>query len=278
MLHQSSSLSVIDYRCDAALGAAPFVELHRATSLSFVRTGSFGYRVGRHTHTLVPGAILVGRCGDEYLCTHEHHAGGDECISFQLAPELCDSLAHGASVFRSSGLPPVPELSVLGELAQAVIDGSSDLGMDEVGVLLAARFVRVVGDKPERPAARVTASDRQRATRTALFIEAHAHTPIALDDLAQQARLSPFHLLRLFSRALGVSPHQYLVRTRLRQAARLLSERERSVTDVAYQVGFGDLSNFVRTFTRAAGVSPGQFRRAAAGERKILQERMAALP
>ena len=85
--------------------------------------------------------------------------------------------------------------------------------------------------------------------------------------------LSPFHFLRMFSGVFGVTPHQYLVRARLRKAARLLSEPERAVTDIAIDVGFGDLSNFVRTFHRAAGVSPSQFRRAAR-DRKIFQERL----
>ena len=76
--------------------------------------------------------------------------------------------------------------------------------------------------------------------------------------------------------ALGVTPHQYLVRARLRRAARLLAEEERSITGIAYDVGFGDLSNFVRTFRRAAGVSPRAFRKAAKGERNILQDRLAA--
>ena len=74
---------------------------------------------------------------------------------------------------------------------------------------------------------------------------------------------------------LGVTPHQYLVRSRLRRAARLLADDARSITDVALEVGFGDLSNFVRTFHRAAGVSPRRFRQAAKGERKILQDRIA---
>jgi AraC-like DNA-binding protein len=87
--------------------------------------------------------------------------------------------------------------------------------------------------------------------------------------------LSPFHFLRLFSGVLGVSPHQYLVRSRLRHAARLLANDGRPVTDIAYDVGFGDLSNFVRTFHRAAGISPLKFRQAAKGERKILQEPLA---
>ena len=49
---------------------------------------------------------------------------------------------------------------------------------------------------------------------------------------------------------------------RLRRAARLLSSTDQPITDIAFGVGFGDLSNFVRTFHRAAGVSPRRFRQA----------------
>ena len=107
------------------------------------------------------------------------------------------------------------------------------------------------------------------------WIEANSHRTIDLDAAANQAGLSPFHFLRLFARVLGVTPHQYLVRSRLRQAARLLADEELAITDIAYDVGFGDLSNFVRTFHRAAGVSPSAFRDAARGKRNILQERPA---
>ena len=84
----------------------------------------------------------------------------------------------------------------------------------------------------------------------------------------------PFHFLRVFTKALGVTPHQYLLRSRLRHAARLLAGDDRSITDIAYDVGFGDLSNFVRTFRRAAGVSPRDFRKMAKGERNFLQEHL----
>jgi AraC family transcriptional regulator len=90
--------------------------------------------------------------------------------------------------------------------------------------------------------------------------------------------MSPFHFLRLFTNVLGVSPHQYLVRSRLRRAARLLVGREKTVTEVALDVGFADLSNFVRTFRRAAGVSPGAFRQMARGHRRRIEERLVATP
>ena len=115
------------------------------------------------------------------------------------------------------------------------------------------------------------ALDRALELMRAQFAE-----PLTLEQLAQAAGLSPFHFLRLFSSALGVTPHQYLVRSRLRRAARLLADEERPVTDVALDAGFADLSNFVRTFHRAARVSPREFRKAARGDRKILQERLAA--
>jgi AraC family transcriptional regulator len=92
--------------------------------------------------------------------------------------------------------------------------------------------------------------------------------------MARETGLSPFHFLRVFNRVFGVTPHQYLVRSRLRHAARLLIEDTRAITDVAFDVGFNDLSNFVRTFHRAAGISPARFRRSSRGERKILQDRL----
>jgi hypothetical protein len=75
----------------------------------------------------------------------------------------------------------------------------------------------------------------------------------------------------LFTRVVGVTPHQYLIRCRLRHAARLLAQDTQPVTAVAFDCGFGDLSNFVRCFGRAAGLSPLAFRRLAQGQRKILQ-------
>jgi AraC-like DNA-binding protein len=218
----------------------------------------------------VAGSILVGFPGDEYVCTHDH-ACGDECLSFFLEPELVDTIGGRTEAWRVGAAPPLPELMVLGELAQAAVDGRSDIGLDEVGHVFASRFVDAVSDRARKPV-EVKTRDRRRAVEAAQWIEANSDRQIDLDAAASQAGISPFHFLRLFAKVLGVTPHQYLVRSRLRHAARLLADEDIAVTDVAYDVGFGDLSNFVRTFHRAAGVSPRAFREAARGKRKILQE------
>ncbi|MFZ2154918.1 MAG: AraC family transcriptional regulator, partial [Bradyrhizobium sp.] len=187
---------------------------------------------------------------------------------------MVDAIGDRAEIWQVGVAPPLPELMVLGELAQAAADGRSDIGLDEVGQLFASRFVETVSGRAQKPMA-AGAKDRRRAVETALWIDAHSHREIDLEQAAAQAGISPFHFLRLFSGVLGVTPHQYLVRSRLRHAARLLADDGLSVTDVAYDVGFGDLSNFVRTFHRAAGVSPRRFREASRGMRKIFQERLA---
>jgi AraC family transcriptional regulator len=275
-LLRSGMVRVDDFRCDVSYAQAPYVELHHSYSLSYVRKGSFGYRARGKAFELVTGSLLVGCPGDEYVCTHDHVVG-DECLSIHFTPEVVETLGARSDVWHARAVPPLSELMVLGELAQAAAEGQSDAGLDELGLWLAARFVATVTGSAGR-ATGAGERDRRRAVDAAAWIDANSHEQVDLESAARNAGLSPFHFLRLFAKVLGVTPHQYLVRSRLRRAARLLADDERSITDIAFAVGFGDLSNFVRTFHRAAGVSPRAFRRASRGDRKILQDRLAASP
>jgi len=276
-IFRNEHVAVVDYRCTIGPGDGPAsTEVHSGHSLSYVRKGTFGYRVGRASYELVTGSILIGHPSCEYKATHEH-AFGDECLSFHFSHELVDAVGGPAHLWRSRALPPLPELLVVAELAQASVDGRSAVGLDELGMRLAEAFRDVVSGR-ERTQASPSALDRRRAVLAALWLEAHSGEGVTLDDAAHEVGLSPFHFLRIFSRVLGVTPHQFLMRARLRNAASLLARDTRPITDVAFDVGFGDLSNFVRCFHRAAGVSPRAFRRAARGDRKILQERLASFP
>lgn len=278
-LFRNDSIAVLDYRCTAGPEDRPYVEVHGSHSVSYVRKGSFGLRSRGRAHELIAGAILVGHPGDEFMCTHEHHACGDECLSFHLSPALAESLGDRGDSWRLGCLPPLPELMVWGELAQAAVAGDNDIGLDEIALAFAARFLDIAsGQRREHWRGRspqAKTRDRGRAVEAALWLEENCTEHIDLAQTAATAGLSPFHFLRLFADVTGVTPHQYLVRSRLRRAARLLAAEERAITDVAFDAGFGDVSNFVRTFHRAAGASPRRFRQAARGDRKILQEKLA---
>jgi AraC-like DNA-binding protein len=273
-LHQGP-VSVTEFICAGDDTTAPALEQHRRWSLSYVRRGSFSCHCRGRLFQLVPGAFMVGRPGDEYTCAHRHDDGGDECLAFFFAPEVVDEVAWRRPHWQSGAAPPLAELASLGELAQAALRQDHDVAIDELGLLLAGRYVGLMAGDAPGPV-KTTAADHRRAVQAALWIDAHSDDPLSLAQMAQAAGLSAFHYLRGFAAVLGVTPHQYLVRSRLRKAAQRLADQDQAVTDVALDVGFADLSNFVRSFRRAAGVSPTAFRRAARGDRKILQARLDA--
>src|SRR5215510_2920637 len=117
---QSGAVTVVDYRCDLGPGDRSCPESHRSYSLAYVRRGGFACHARGRAHDLVAGSFMVGYPGDEYRCSHEHHARGDECLSFQFSPEFVDELGGSAAPWREGGVPPVAELMVLGGLAQAI--------------------------------------------------------------------------------------------------------------------------------------------------------------
>lgn len=198
-------ISVLDYRCDLGPGSKSCAEVHQRHSISFVRKGSFGCHLGTRSFELVAGSILVGHAGDEYRCAHDHHEFGDECLSFQLSPESVDGIGDAEKIWRVGCVAPLPQLMVLGELAQIVVEGRCDLGLDEIGILFATRFVELVSDREHTPS-RVRPQDRRRAVDAALWIEANAQEPINLESAARRAGLSPYHFLRTFGTVLGVTP------------------------------------------------------------------------
>ena len=261
---QSGAVTIVDYRCGAGPNDVPFPEAHNAYTLSYVRRGGFAYSARGRTFELVAGSFMIGHPGDEYVCSHDHHLCGDECLSFHLTPEAASEVGGGAAMWRTGGLAPRPQLAVWAEHAQAVVDGRAGGSLEEIGLIVTAKLAALVSGQPApAPVTTVTYADRRRAVRAAMRIEAESAREVSLADMAGEAGLSAFHFLRVFSAALGVTPHQYLVRTRLRRAAKLLANVENDempVTEVALQSGFADLSNFVRTFRRAAGVPPGKFR------------------
>lgn len=121
-----------------------------------------------------------------------------------------------------------------------------------------------VGREVERlPAVRRATREElyRRLWRARDFIDASFAESIDLKGIAAAAELSPHHLLRLFKKVFGETPHQYLTRRRLEQARRLLLGSERSVTDICFDLGFESLGSFSVLFKTRVGVSPAAFRR-----------------
>ena len=72
--------------------------------------------------------------------------------------------------------------------------------------------------------------------------------------------MSPYHFLRTFREVVGVTPYQYVLRTRLHRAAVRLRRSSAPISTIAFDAGFNDLSTFNRRFRRLMGSSPRAYR------------------
>jgi AraC-like DNA-binding protein len=93
------------------------------------------------------------------------------------------------------------------------------------------------------------------------YIRAHIDESISLNEMAEMVQKSPSFLSHRFKKELGLSPHQYLLRERIRRARRMLEEEGLTVRQTALRLGFSDEFHFSRTFKAHTGYPPSQLRR-----------------
>jgi AraC family transcriptional regulator len=257
--------SLYEIVCRAGPEDRPFEERHGNVSIAAVVAGTFTYQSDAGRALLHPGALLLGNHGACYRCGHEH-GRGDRCVSLQLSPgyfgEIAASAA-GSSRFRFPGAMLPASRSTLPHTVMLEAQGGRDpLDREERLVDFVAAALRALsGAAPV--AQRVSAADARRVSRAVRHIEAHSAEPLDLDRLASVAAASKFHFLRIFRRAVGLTPYQFLLSTRLRRAALKLLSGPDPVSAIAFESGFGDLSTFNAAFRARFGTAPQTFRRGA---------------
>jgi transcriptional regulator GlxA family with amidase domain len=109
----------------------------------------------------------------------------------------------------------------------------------------------------------------RRLLRAKDRMDAASHEEWPVERLASVSGVSEAHFARSFKQAFGVPPHRYLLTRRIERAKALLRDTELSITEIAFQTGWGSLGTFGRTFRDVTGESPSAARareRAAAHE------------
>jgi AraC-like DNA-binding protein len=271
-LAQGAGWDVADLLCTFGPGDQPFEERHAGVCIAMVVAGSFDYRAAPGRALLTPGALLLGNTGDCFECGHRHGAG-DRCIAFRYAPAYFERLAADAGVasgqlnFRRARIPSQRMFSPL--IARACAGASAESGgtdeavWDELAVELAAATLDAAGalTRAEAPASGTAgAMASSRVAQIVRLIDDTPGEPHTLTSLAAAAGLSEFYFLRTFQRVTGVTPHQYLLRARLRAAALRLQDGGAKIVDIALDCGFNDLSNFNHAFRAEFAASPRAWR------------------
>jgi AraC-like DNA-binding protein len=104
-------------------------------------------------------------------------------------------------------------------------------------------------------------NEPQAVSNARLYLDEHLSDKVTLQELSAVSGLTPFRLLRAFTKSVGLTPHNYQVQARIRRAHNLLKVGE-PIADVALAVGFADQAHFTRVYKAIMGGTPGQFRSA----------------
>jgi AraC family transcriptional regulator len=221
-----------------------------------VTKGNYVIESGKGRARYRPGSVGVTAPGNttdlRWWSTSDEEL---ESLHTHLSGEL---IARTAEALDQPGIPDVLQLddlfvrSACQTLGRAARSGASGLYADSIAQALAAHLLYGVGSE-------VPAGERTIRKVTS-YMREHLHEDVSLDDLAAQANLSKFHLLRMFKASTGFTPHRYLVDLRMRKAAELLRSTRQSVLRVAIECGYSSPGQFAAAFRRVHGVSPGVYR------------------
>jgi AraC-like DNA-binding protein len=229
-----------------------------AYQINVVERGWFRLGFRRNEFTLGAGAVFLSRPGDVYRYAHLRDVEPDACLSLSFADTATDGLAE-----LLEALPVVASmtnrLAYLGQRLARRELATDPMRLDELAIdlLHAALEASIERRKPFPP-------DRlglyaQRVDSVRELIDTRPDAPTSLPELARAVGMSMFSFARIFRDLVGVPPHAYVVRARLRRACDLL-EGGMSVTDACYACGFNNLSHFINTFRARCRVTPSAFR------------------
>lgn len=251
----SNGRGIGEDRCSADPSAPAARWVYKEASIGFVTSGWFEYACGDQRVLAAPGSIILGNADEAFSVRHVDTLGNRRLV-VALARDLLEGVANEAGIaprFGAIALPPGQAATRMFALMRALEHSGCD------DLLYPLAHTALTAQQQCAPEA-IAARDRRRVQLAVGHIEANFHEPCTLDALADLAGLSRFHFVRMFTAVVGLSPKQYLINTRVRAAAERLIATNASIADIAFDIGFNDISHFYACFRQAFGCTPRQWR------------------
>jgi AraC-like DNA-binding protein/mannose-6-phosphate isomerase-like protein (cupin superfamily) len=237
---------------------------HEHYVIELVVEGADKFYCNGKTHTATPNELV-------FINPGEVHTGstvpGGPLHYYSISPGI-NELKHISSVLErpiTQDLYFQHSLSNQSQLADKMLfffraiqsSSTEDLQLEEL-------FIDLMNDLISNAYCKVnenfkTGTKDLRIQQVVDLLRASFTQPVSLQQMAEHVRISPFHLIRLFKTAIGLSPYEYLLVLRLEHAKKLL-HKGHSVQDAASGAGFYDASHFNRLFRKISGSTPKIFR------------------
>ncbi len=226
--------------------------------LMYVERGEITVKSEEYNSALSPGQILFLDCYQPHSYTTKE---GCECLWCHFDGILARGYYRAATA--QNGIVFTPKDSYLArEKMKAVCDmfqKKAPIKEPLVSKYLNDLLTIFLLNPPQKDFDQASISE----TATA-FIRENFAKEISIEELAKYAGLSPWHFIRVFKRETGLTPHQYLMDTRIAAAKYLLKNSSLSAKNICFATGFSCESVFCSAFKKHEGITPGMYRSAKA--------------
>ena len=261
-----SSMRVLDGRlgpCEWRERACPEIEIaipgERATAEIIYRTADG--RTQCHTSSDRQIAIIPPRQVHQL-----NWLRSADLTLVRMAPEFVNDLAHrsgmkGVEIIGQSGAfdPVIWHLGreIRGELRR---HRELDTGyLDSVAMIFARHLLSTYASAVRQPA-ESGGLPRYKLRHAVEYINDNIGEDISFRDIAEHLKMSAYHFARMFKQTTGFTPLQFVLEQKIERSKQLLQQKEMTLTDVAYQLGFSSQSHFTSHFRRLTGTTPKHFR------------------
>jgi AraC family transcriptional regulator len=270
-LYESDFYRIMDFRCRCVDCRTSKPEYNTAFCISFVRKGNFLFNVFRRSLDSYSGCVLVTKPNYERTVTHTHEVP-DECTIFEFKNDFFAALLEhygGIPFFQdndwhSTLIKTSAEIEFLHfHIIKLVLTRSgSKLQVDNEVIEVIEKVLSSITDyKPDcKINTRLKKNHLITLERAKEYMANHFTEDISLLQIATHCYVSPFHFSRLFKTFTSVSPHQYLLTLRLKNAELLLRNTSQPMADIAFSSGFNSVEHFTAAFKQKYNCPPATYR------------------
>lgn len=233
---------------------------HSGFSIGIINDGLREYTYGGNKHLAPAGSIVIINPGVTHSCAAENSCyeticPGDWAVSYWLGG---GGRMTGRFRFREQDIQDQQLFTGLRNLFCILKQPGLSLEKQSLYTAIMAELFNRYAEKTANLAN--VGNERHAVTKCREYIDDKYSLNISLEELSSLVGFSPYHLLRVFTRQIGLPPHVYQTQVRIKRARGLLATGE-SLADVAVAAGFSDQAHFTRCFKKHMGVTPGRYQR-----------------
>ncbi len=247
---------------------------HSFTELVFIESGFALHSCNGSTTVLTAGDMFIIHPGDAHSYVSAYHTNLYNCLFYtkDLGDDICNELEElpGLEQLKKSSTPRILhiDISERREFARLLEKiqwerqnraAGWELAVKSLFTTFLVRYSRLAASSPAPDGE----SDNYTGyvCRVLRYIEENYRSTITQEDLAEAAGLSCDYMSRRFKAAMSMTPSEYIRKFRIAKSIELLRTTTKSVSEIAAECGFSDITLYSRVFKQTVGITPVQFRK-----------------